>query len=288
MCYLASNGAHDEGMTNEEIWYNNNKHPYNKSKNDAKSPRLCYGCGEQGHWISVCPYLGNSPYHPNYSNYGHYPNNQHGHYPNNQQYRPPYQQQQSGPHRTHFATEENQPDDKPARSMYYGIGQVSQNIPDEDETLNHAVLDTGASETVCGDRWFNMYVNSLENEQLTQIHEESCNIMLNYGNGVMRASRKVTLPMIMTNQTVMLEEVLVVDADVPLLISLKAMKRLKMKIDCTKNEISIGSDIQISAKSTESGKYLIPLSVNKPLQPPNCPINYTECIQRTYLGKPLF
>ena len=282
-CYLTSNETVPVGEepTNEEIWFNKHRtfNPYNKSNNNAKPPRQCYGCGEFGHWIHVCPYLTNSPYHPNSYN-GYHPNNQHI---------PPYQQQQNGPNRTHFASEESLMNNMPAKSVNYGIEKVTEKKHDGDETLNHAVIDTGASETVCGERWLNGYVNSIEHEQLNQIQEEPCNIMITYGNGIMKASRKLTLPLSMANQTVTLQEVLVVDADVPLLISLKAMKSLNMKIDCIEDQVSIG-EIQLKAKSTQSGKYLIPLSVsmNNNLQPPDCPINYSECIQRTYQGKLLF
>ena len=70
-----------------------------------------------------------------------------------------------------------------------------------------------------------------------------------------------------------------VDADVPLLISLKAMKFLNMKIDCSDDQVNIG-DIQLKPKNTQSGKYLIPLSVsmNNHVQPPDCQLSTTVSV----------
>ena len=89
-----------------------------------------------------------------------------------------------------------------------------------DETINQAVLDCGASRTVCGTEWYTVYLDSLPERVREQVTEYPSDTMFRFGVGTMRASKRVLIPVTICKRDIRLE-VDVVATDIPLLISLQ-------------------------------------------------------------------
>lgn len=52
-----------------------------------------------------------------------------------------------------------------------------------DETSNRALIDTGATVTVCGDQWMNNYLESLCKEDRSEVTEEKRRMVFRFGDG---------------------------------------------------------------------------------------------------------
>ena len=274
------------------VMYNNYyKRPNNNNQSNNKPPRECYCCGSLDHWIAFCPHMKNFPYHPNHNGTGYHGGN-HEHY----QQRPMYNQQQ-GHYQTHFVPEAQEEikatvgvSEGISRPILYGIGEVEEeNQVDSyltDETLNHAVIDSGASETVCGKKWFSTYLDSISFEELNQVKQDSSDMLLTFGSDRMKASKKLTLPVNIANQNIMLNDVQLVDQDVPLLLSMKSIRSLGMMIDGVNDSVRIGN-VACKVNTLKSGQYSIPVVPPKPVRPPS-PIMFTENVGHMIQGRMLF
>ena len=111
--------------------------------------RQCYGCGDSMHWLKDCPYLRDvqSMIRNNNQN-------------NNQ----------NAQHNIHYSAEEKTPTGKKERTVFFQSSvksdfqhSVEELLPPSvGETMNKAVLDCGANETVCGKEWYNSYFDSAD------------------------------------------------------------------------------------------------------------------------------
>ena len=55
------------------------------------------------------------------------------------------------------------------------------------QPINQAVLDSGASQTVCGKEWYQRLLDSLGEEQLIQITESPSSKVFKFGVGSLKA-----------------------------------------------------------------------------------------------------
>lgn len=127
------------------------------------------------------------------------------------------------------------------------------------ESYGSAILDTGCSTTVCGERWLNAYVQSLSEYERHNIREEPTVSTFTFGDGRSVSSlKRVILPCRIcgVNATICTD---VVRCNIPLLLSKSAMRRAKMKIDFEHDIVTImGKSVKLDC--TTSGHYRLHIS----------------------------
>ena len=150
---------------------------------------------------------------------------------------------------------------QPGRFSFF---QSEFDLPDEDEeitflmreTVNKALLDTGASQTVCGEVWLKVFEESLSESDRQEMSSEVCHKNFRFGDGDAATSKQeITIPVTICGEKRSLK-VYVVPNDVPLLLSRKAMKEMNMVIDLPNDQITIGN-AQQEVILTESGHQVI-------------------------------
>ena len=99
------------------------------------------------------------------------------------------------------------------------------------ETWSCAVLDCGATTTVCGSKWFDDFSNSLSTEQREKIQFAESAKPFRFGDGVvMNSKKRATFPAFIGSQSIWITTE-IVDANIPLLLSIKAMKKANLNLD---------------------------------------------------------
>ena len=130
------------------------------------------------------------------------------------------------------------------------------------DTLNTAVLDSGAPKSVCGDTWLNQYVGALsEEDQLKVQHSKSKNIYKFGCGSKLTASGHVVIPALIGERKVMIHSD-VISGDLPLLFGREAMKQTDSSLDFKDDTLQILGQ-KINLKVTKSGHYALPLSRNQ-------------------------
>ncbi|XP_057309261.1 uncharacterized protein LOC130647426 [Hydractinia symbiolongicarpus] len=126
------------------------------------------------------------------------------------------------------------------------------------ETLSAAVLDSGCSQTVCGESWLKEYLETLGDNELNHVTESQSNTIFRFGDGnEMRSIKQMKLPARIgdTNINIVAD---VVKGDLSLPFSKDAMKKAGTKIDFSKDTIEI-LGMKQKVFLTSSGHYCIPL-----------------------------
>ena len=91
------------------------------------------------------------------------------------------------------------------------------------ETLGSAVLDSGASSTVCGTKWYKCFLETLTDAQKKKNSKKKGVRTFKFGDGnKLNSLYKVILPCVVADISIITD---VVDSDIPLLLSKDAMKR---------------------------------------------------------------
>ena len=128
------------------------------------------------------------------------------------------------------------------------------------ETLGCAVIDSGCSKTVAGKTWLNCFLETLNEDELMNIHRKESNQVFKFGKGEpIKSKGKVFIPVILGKKNVTIE-LDVVDAHIPLLLSKEALQKAETVLDF-KNDVAIMFGEKQNIISTNSGHYAIPLSV---------------------------
>ena len=126
------------------------------------------------------------------------------------------------------------------------------------DSLNCGVLDCGASETVCGDVWFNSYMDSLDDVSRDKVVFGKSNNAFKFGDGKrIQSTKRVSIPAVIGSSEVMIETD-VVDSDIPLLLSKRAMKNAGFELNF-KDDTAMILGEKINLRVTESGHYALPL-----------------------------
>ena len=122
-----------------------------------------------------------------------------------------------------------------------------------------ALLDSGCTKTVAGEKWFKNYQDNLSEYDKAKIKEYQSNSVFTFGDGGMVDSmRKVVIPCYIDNKRSTIETD-IVKCDIPLLMSHKSMKKGKMIIDFGNDILTVGNS-KVDLEKTGSGHYLLPLS----------------------------
>lgn len=123
---------------------------------------------------------------------------------------------------------------------------------------NCAVLDSACSSTVCGKHWLENYVNSLNEKEKLKIKQTVGQRTFKFGGGErLKSTGEYNLPAVVAGKEVFIKTD-VVESDIPLLLSRKAMKTAGVKMDLETDTARIfGKDVALNL--TTSGHYCIPI-----------------------------
>jgi len=126
------------------------------------------------------------------------------------------------------------------------------------EATNKALLDTGASSTVCGKKWLTVFEESLTSAEHEEVKVTPCEKNFCFGDGdAVTARIQKALPVTICGQKVTLN-VFIVENDIPLLLSRESMKKMKMKIDTETDKVyAFGGEENLVI--TKSGHMMIPI-----------------------------
>ena len=131
------------------------------------------------------------------------------------------------------------------------------------ETWSGAVLDCGATNTVCGQPWFDEFKSSLPTSDQGKISVSDSSKPFRFGDGkIVNSSKMAKIPAFIGNKSVSIRTD-IVDADIPLLLSKKSMKDANILLDFSNDQIhAFGQDVPL--QTTSNGLYY--LSITKPNQ----------------------
>ena len=123
-----------------------------------------------------------------------------------------------------------------------------------------ALLDTGCSTTVCGQRWFNNYVEHLSDYEKSLIGDYHTDATFTFGDGkTVNSSKRVSLPCWIGGMKANITTD-IVQCNVPLLLSKKSMKKAGMVINFKEDTLNVcGKTLKL--KDTSSGHYLLDISL---------------------------
>ena len=130
------------------------------------------------------------------------------------------------------------------------------------ESNGYAILDSGCSTTVCGEKWLSLFVETLSEEDRLKIDIDTSAQTFTFGDGkTVVSKRKVTLPCWMGGVEGQVTTD-VVDSNIPLLLSRQSMKSAGMILDFKNDKVTVGRNKRdIKLKVTKSGHYALPLSL---------------------------
>ena len=130
------------------------------------------------------------------------------------------------------------------------------------ETWSSALLDCGASKTVCGKEWLNQYISNLSTNEQNNVTSTKSNHVYRFGDGrKVTAIENVTFPANIGGENINIQAD-VLNSDIPLLFSRSSMKKAEMKINFQNDTINaFGQNIPLV--TTSSGHYAIPLTPAK-------------------------
>ena len=126
------------------------------------------------------------------------------------------------------------------------------------DARNCAVLDSACSSTVCGETWFENYLNSMNPQDRRKMKQTVDQKTFKFGGGeIMKSKGEYCLPAVIAGKDVMIRTD-VVGSDIPLLLSRSAMKTAGVKMDMENETANIfGKDVSLNL--TTSGHYCIPI-----------------------------
>ena len=128
------------------------------------------------------------------------------------------------------------------------------------ESRGYAILDSGCTNTVCGEQWIQNFIDNLSLEEREKMIISPSDQKFTFGDGrSVTSKRKVTIPCWMGGERGRLTTD-VVDSNIPLLLSRRSMKRSEMVLDFKNDKVQVnGRDIRL--KITHTGHYALPLSL---------------------------
>ena len=99
-----------------------------------------------------------------------------------------------------------------------------------------SILDTGCSKECGGENWFEGFFNAMEPEDKKEVFFKKSEAAFKFGDGrAVKAIKKAAFPAYFGEQKMFLTAD-IVKANIPLLISLPTMKKMKLSIHCHKDE----------------------------------------------------
>ena len=132
------------------------------------------------------------------------------------------------------------------------------------ETWSSAVLDSGASSTVCRKPWFDEFLNSIPTQEQSKIKYYNSSKPFHFGDGrQIKSLQSATIPAIIGQRKINIKTD-IIDSDIPLLLSKTAMKNAQITLNFDNDTISFKGD-EIPLYNTSNGLYSLPITTPKQL-----------------------
>ena len=129
-----------------------------------------------------------------------------------------------------------------------------------EETKGCAIVDSGCATTVCGVGWMEDFIANLCDEEKDNIEETPSSETFTFGDGsTVKSLKKLKIPCWINGQRGVLTTD-VVECGIPLLLSRKTLKTLKMVLDFEHDTLRCGNSV-IPLVNTKSGHYALPLTL---------------------------
>ena len=127
------------------------------------------------------------------------------------------------------------------------------------ESFNLAVIDCGASKTVCGRVWLNVLLESLSPDQARKVSYESSDRVFKFGDGRKVSSQGIVKFPAVIGTTPVTIEADIVDTEIPLLFSRQSLKKAGMIIDF-KHDTAFFLNQKLPLSVTSTGHYILPIT----------------------------
>ena len=127
------------------------------------------------------------------------------------------------------------------------------------ESIGSAILDSGASSTVSGKNWMDIYLGTLPKEKLQRVQYFDSNNSFKFGAGdIHKSLYKVKVPATIGQKEIFVESD-VVDLNIPMLFSKSSMKKANTEINFTDDTVKMLGQVQ-KISLTSSGHYAVSLN----------------------------
>ena len=161
------------------------------------------------------------------------------------------------------------------------------------ESWDSALLDCGATKTVCGQEWLDRYIDNLCEDDTKSITTSDSKSSYRFGDGKPAHSIKsVKIPAIIGNTKVSIITDVVL-CDIPLLLSRSSMKKANFKLDFTNDCVNTFGQT-IILKVTSTGHYALPITPKSQVINdvemnyfPNVILNAIHCKDKKEIAKKL-
>ena len=124
------------------------------------------------------------------------------------------------------------------------------------ESFDSAVIDTACTSAVCGRKWLDRYVSSLEVCQQKEIVRNHSDVTFRFGDGRKIVSEESVIIPAKFGDTVSKIKTEVVQIDIELLLSKESLKRANAVLDIKNNTAVLFSN-EVKLKQTSSGHYCV-------------------------------
>ena len=118
------------------------------------------------------------------------------------------------------------------------------------------MLDSACSSTVCGQTWFNNYLESLTRDQREKITWKDSKKVFKFGGGTCLTSKgEYSIPAVLAERNVIIQTD-IVESDIPLLLSRDSTKRASVKLDL-ENDKAVIFGKEVALNLTTAGHYCV-------------------------------
>ena len=132
------------------------------------------------------------------------------------------------------------------------------------ESWDPAILDSGASRTVCGKAWLDDYLSNLSSDQRNRVHSEPSQSIFRFGDGNrLQSSSRVNIPAVINNKQISITTD-VVDSTTTIILTGGDMQKGNMQIDFQSDTAEVFGD-RLNLITTKSGHYALPITQNTQL-----------------------
>lgn len=141
------------------------------------------------------------------------------------------------------------------------------------EARSCAVLDSACSSTVCGQKWLESYIDSMDHTDKEKIIRRDGHKVFKFGGGTkLKSLAEYEVPANLAGKQVKIKTD-VVESDIPMLLSRSAMKDAQIKLDLVNDTAEIfGEDVTLNF--TSSGHYCVPIDRQENVSVENvCAVN---------------
>ena len=126
-------------------------------------------------------------------------------------------------------------------------------------SMTKGIVDTACTVTVCGNHWLNDYFSKLTIEQQSYVEKQKTSAKIMFGGGtISRSQVKCKIPIQIGEQCCFLD-VDVISGYLPLLLSIKSLKKAHAIIDTVNNSITLANGDTVPLSVSDSGHLLVDL-----------------------------